>query len=312
MRAIAVLILAALGQGCMLRRTAAAPASAITVATTSSRIARGRYIFEHVADCNGCHSTRDYGRLGGPVIGAGRGQGARMLPEPGIPGALVAPNITSDPDTGLGRWTDGEKIRAIREGIGRDGRTLFPVMPYSSYRRMSDEDVQALVAYMNTLPPVRNSLPRSRVNFLVANYVKRWPRPAGQVPDPDLANPIRYGEYLVSMASCVSCHSPLRLGRPRGSSLFAGGRLFDTASGRVRSPNITPDLETGIGKWSEQDFLKRFQLYSRFAENGSPRLQREGPSPMPWLGLSQLDAGDLRAIYAYLRTVPPVRNRIKR
>src|SRR5262249_36374168 len=162
-------------------------------------------------------------------------------------------------------------------------RTLFPVMPYSSYRRMSDEDVQALVAYMNTLPPVRNSMPRSRVNFLVANYVKGWPRPAGQVPDPDQANPIRYGEYLVSMASCVSSISPRRLGRPRGGSLFAGGRIFDTASGRVRSPNITPDPETGIGKWSEQDFLKRFQLYSRFAENGSPRLQREGPSPMPWL-----------------------------
>jgi mono/diheme cytochrome c family protein len=311
MKTLPIILLAAIGQGCMLHRAAVLPASGSIVAMTSARIARGRYLFESVADCNGCHSPRDYGRLGAPVIPAGRGQGARMLPEPGIPGTLVAPNITPDPETGIGRWTDGEKIRAIRDGIGRDGRALFPMMPYTGYRQMSDEDVQSLVAYMNTLPPVRNPLPRSRVNLLAAGYVKSWPRPVGIVPEADRANPVRYGEYLVSMASCVSCHTTLRLGRPRHNRLFAGGRLFDAVGGKVRSPNITPDPETGIGKWSEQDFLNRFQLYRRYVENGSPKLQREGPSPMPWLGLSQLEPADLRAIYAYLRTVTPVRNPVR-
>jgi mono/diheme cytochrome c family protein len=312
MKAIALVLLAMIGQGCMLRRAAIGPASGMTVAATSARIARGRYIFEDLADCNGCHSPRDYGRLGGPVIPAGRGQGAHMLPEPGLPRSLVAPNITPDAETGLGRWTDGEKIRAIREGIGRDGRALFPVMPYTSYRRMSDEDAQSLVAYMNTLSPVRSSLARGRVNFLVSAYVRNWPRPSGIVAEPARADRVRYGEYLATMASCVSCHSPLRLGRPRRGRLFAGGRLFGAPGGQVRSPNITPDPETGIGKWSEQDFLNRILLYKRYVENGSPKLQREGPSPMPWLGLSQLEADDLRAIYAYLRTVPAVRNEVRK
>jgi mono/diheme cytochrome c family protein len=281
----------------MLRHAAVAPASTARVAATSARITRGRYLFEHVADCKGCHGDR--------------GQGARMVPEPGVPGGLVAPNITPDPDTGLGRWSDGEKIRAIRDGIGRDGRVLFPAMPYTSYRLMSDRDVQSLVVYMNTLAPVRNALPRSRVNFLAAAYVKSWPRPAGVVPEPDPTNPVRDGEYLVTLASCVSCHSPLRLGRPRSGRLFAGGRVFGAPGETVRSPNITPDRETGIGKWSERDFVARFQIYRRHAESGRPK-RTGGSSPMPWIGLSQLTPGDLRAIYAYLRTVPAVRNPMRK
>jgi mono/diheme cytochrome c family protein len=290
------LLLVAFCQGCMPHHAAVAPVSTARVPATPARIARGRYIFEHVADCKGCH--------------ADRGQGAPMVPEPGIPGALVAPNITPDAETGLGRWSDGEKIRAIRDGIGRDGRALFPAMPYTSYRLMSDRDAESLVAYLDTLAPVRNELPRSRVNFLAAAYVKSWPRPAGMVPEPDPANQVRHGEYLATMASCVNCHSPLRLGRPRSGRLFAGGRVFGTAGRTVRSPNITPDLETGIGKWSERDFVARFQVYRRYAGSGGPK-RPAGPSPMPWVGLSQLEPGDLRAIYAYLRTVPAVRNRMR-
>ena len=297
---------------CMPRKLAVAPPLSIRVAATAERMARGRYIFENLADCDGCHSARDYDLLGAPVVAGRRGQGAAVPPETGLPRGIVASNITPDPETGVGRWTDGEKIRAIREGISRDGRVLFPVMPYRNYRSMSDRDVQALVAYMNTLPAIRNPLPRTRVNPFVAGFVRSWPRPAGSVPEPDRRDPVRYGEYLATLASCVDCHTPLKLGRPVQAKLFQGGRLFRSGINPLRSPNITPDATTGIGRWSEQDFLSRFYIYRRYVEKGVPKVGRESFSPMPWLGLSGLPPGDLRAIHAYLKSRPAIRNVVKR
>jgi mono/diheme cytochrome c family protein len=279
---------------------------------TPARVERGRYLFENLADCNGCHSERDYRRLGGPVVPGGCGKGAVIRAGEGAPGFIVAPNITPDPETGLGRWTDGEKIRAIREGVGRDGRALFPFMPYVNYRSISDRDVQSLVANLNSLPPIRNPLPRSRINPLVLAYVRIWPQPAGTVVEPDRSDALRYGEYLATMASCVDCHSPLKRGRPVEGQLFAGGRSFGVGHPRIRSPNITPDAASGIGKWSEQDFLDRFYFYKRYVNGGGPPIGPAGFSPMPWLGLSQLAPEDLRAIYAYLRSQRAIHRVIRR
>ena len=119
-----------------LRKPAQAPPSGIKVSMAPERIARGKYLFEVVADCDGCHSQRDFTRVGGPVVLSGRGRGVTMsefIPE--LPGTVVARNITPDSETGLGAWTDGEKIRAIREGVARDGRALFPMMPYQGFSR---------------------------------------------------------------------------------------------------------------------------------------------------------------------------------
>ena len=102
----------------------------VKVAMTPERIERGRYIYEDVAHCDGCHSPRDWTKLMAPAIAETRGSGLEFPPELGFPGKIVAPNLTPDPETGLGRWTDGEKLRAIREGVSRDGRALFPPMPY--------------------------------------------------------------------------------------------------------------------------------------------------------------------------------------
>ena len=141
-----------------LRKPAQAPPSAIKVAMTPERIARGKMIFQNISDCDGCHSQRDFSRVDGPVVESGRGRGSVMSALlNGLPGTVVAPNITPDPETGIGTWTDGEKIRAIREGVDRDGRALFPMMPYPEYRNMSDEDVEAVVAYLNSLAPVEKS-----------------------------------------------------------------------------------------------------------------------------------------------------------
>lgn len=245
---------------------------------------------------------------------SGRGRG-NVLSDilKGLPGRVVAPNLTPDAETGIGNWTDGEKIRAIREGVDKDGRALFPMMPYPAYRLLSDDDVQALVAFLDSLPPVRNPLPQTQLIFPVSVLIKSAPRPAGSVPPVDHADRKKFGQYLVAVGGCEACHTPVdERNNPLPGKTLAGGNVFDSSLGKVVSANLTPDIETGTGKWSEEFFLKKFYDYKEYATNGPP------PSPgpqsftlMPWLGFAMRDPEELSAIYAYLRTVPAVHNAVE-
>jgi hypothetical protein len=138
--------------------------SYVFIARTPERLARGKYIFM-LADCEGCHSQRDFSLFGGPTVPGRVGAGSVFPKEMGLPGLVAAPNITPDVETGIGAWTDAEKIRAIREGIDRDGRPLFPMMPYERYRNMSDDDVHALVAYLDSLQQCATSCRRPTWTF---------------------------------------------------------------------------------------------------------------------------------------------------
>src|ERR1041384_2857354 len=147
--------LAAAAVGCLgvagasylaVKKPVVAPPLSIKAPMTADRIARGKYIYT-VADCDGCHSPRDFLRFNGPVIESRRGEGVEFPKEMGMPGRILSRNITPDVETGIGAWTDGEKIRAIREGVSRDGTALFPMMPYEAFRHMSDDDVLSLIAY---------------------------------------------------------------------------------------------------------------------------------------------------------------------
>lgn len=288
----------------LVRKPACAPPRNVKVAMTPERIARGKYIYT-VSDCNGCHSGRDFTRFGGPVIPGRQGEGFEFPKELGLPGRIAARNITPDVETGIGSWSDGEKIRAIREGISRDGTMLFPMMPYERFRNMSDEDVMSLVAYLNTLPPVRHQVERSQVDFPVSVLVKSVPRPAGSAPPVDRSDRLAYGGYLVNLAGCAGCHTEYEKGKPTGAQ-FAGGERFAFPGAVVVSANITPDLQTGIGRWKERDFIEKFQQYREYAEKGSPSCSPENFTVMPWLEFSQLEAGDLGAIYTFLRAQKPV------
>jgi mono/diheme cytochrome c family protein len=297
------------------RSPAQQPASSIKVSMAPERVARGKMIFELLGDCSGCHSGHDFTRIGNPADPAKRGAG-QVLSDliTGLPGVVVAANLTPDPETGLGSWSDGEKIRAIREGVDRNGRALFPLMPYTGYRDMSDEDVESLVAYLNSLPPVKNLLPTTKISFPVNLFIKGVPQPVGKVASVNRADKLTYGKYLVTAVSgCGGCHTPLEKGQPVPGKEFAGGRMFDAPSlGTVRSANITPDSETGIGKWSEDFFVKKFGEYREYALNGPPKMS--GPDQftlMPWLSFSQIPEDDLRAIYTYLRTLKPVYNSVE-
>jgi mono/diheme cytochrome c family protein len=296
----------------VLRKPAAAAPSSIRVEMTPARLDRGKYIFEALADCAGCHSERDFNKFGAPVVAGGLGKGMIFPPELGFPGKVAAPNITPDVETGIGGWSDGEKIRAIREGIGRDGRALFPLMPYRFFHQMSDEDVYSVVAYLNSLAPLKRAQPRTELDFPVNLLIRSAPQPvSGPVSAPDRAGQLKYGEYLATMAGCVECHTPMEKGQLDESKRFGGGREFRVGAFLAVSANISPDPETGIGAWSEERFVSKFVNYRNFVLGTPPQVSQANFTLMPWLGYSQLTEPDLKAIYAYLRTVAPRSNQVE-
>ena len=203
------------------RKPTSAPASDIRVAMTPDRIARGKYIFE-LADCDGCHSQHDTTKQYWPVVESGRGRATSWGRK-----ALSSWISRTSLRTGIRHWkVDGwRKIRAIREGVHRDGTALFPMMPYEEYRNMSDDDVQSLVAYLNSLPPVRHNSPCPTVGFPVNLLIKGVPEPVTKpVATPDPTNKRLYGEYLTSVGVCVVCHTQENKGSLIREKLFAGGR----------------------------------------------------------------------------------------
>ncbi|MBM3764777.1 MAG: cytochrome c [Acidobacteria bacterium] len=303
------LIVALIGGGfcyLQLKQPNSLPPQDIQVPSTPEAIARGEYIFTVLADCDGCHSQRDATKFGLPVIVSGRGRGFTFPPELGLPGNVTAPNITSDMETGIGAWTNGEKIRAIREGISRDGRALFAFMPYQAFAKMSDKDVLSLVAYINTLPPVKNATPRTELKFPVNLLIKFDPAPARNVPE--MADK---GEYLVTIAECQTCHTILKDGVPTPGMEFAGGEPFSMLGFKVVSANITPDNDTGIGKLSEAEFVEKFRQYRKYDVEGAPPLTADNFTLMPWLPFSRLSDEELKAIYGYLRKVKPVSHAVE-
>src|SRR5712692_5144684 len=155
----------------------ARPVSSRTFERTTERLARGRYLVTAVTGCLDCHSPHAWSRHDAPVPAGWEGAGQDMIGYKELPGHVVAPNLTPDPNTGTGTWTDDTLARAIREGIGHDGRALFPMMPYQRYRTLSDEDVASIVVYLRALPPVRNPLPTTRVTFPVRYLMRNAPQP---------------------------------------------------------------------------------------------------------------------------------------
>jgi mono/diheme cytochrome c family protein len=278
------------------------PASRRVIERTQERIARGRYLVENVAVCVGCHSRRDFDHFGMPIVGRPGGgwgdarRGGLPMRIDGLPGDLYPRNITPDRATGIGAWTDGEIVRAIREGVSRDGTALFGLMPYEDYRRMSDEDVAAVVAYLRTMAPVRHHVPRSDVDFPYSMLMRLVPQPVGSVPEPDRDDPVQYGEYLAAIGGCIECHTPWIQGIRHEDRLMKGGNRFKTKEWTVYAPDLTtlPD--------DAERFVARFRQYRDMAQGRAPlRRARHANSVMPWLAFSEMKEEDLRAIWSWLR-----------
>jgi mono/diheme cytochrome c family protein len=313
---VSVVVLAAGGAAAFftLKTPAQRPAPGIKVEATPERLERGRYLVEHVSACLHCHSPSDETRWGLPHKPELRGSGGLCLTEAvGFPGTVCAKNITQHPEDGLGKWTDGELLRAIREGVDKHGQALFALMPYENLRHMSDEDAQAVVAYLRTLPPVPGQRPARELKFPLPIVVKFMPQPlTGPVAAPDKNDKVAYGRYLVTMAGCETCHTPVDdQHQPIPGKAFSGGQRFlFEKGGAVASSNITPH-ETGLGGKTRENFIAMFKAYASPESRDVPVAPNKN-TPMPWLIYAGMKDEDLGAIYEYLRTVPPLENRVEK
>jgi len=266
-------------------------------AANDDLVVRGQYIFSLAGGC-ACHT---------PPKGTPNA-GGREFPLPLA--KLYSTNITSDKETGLGNWTDQQIRDAMVKGVRPNGERLLPVMPYEAYSGMADEDMNALIAYLRTLKPVRKETPklktwapfyRPMVTFFWTRFVGATHKSVPKAPE----SGVERGRYLVEHVSlCIDCHTPRNsLGIPQPSLYLAGTKKKPPLN--VEIPNITPDKETGIGDWSRESIADLLQtgtkpdldnvqgLMAEVIEAGYKNMKREGAL----------------AIADYLKTVRPVKNK---
>lgn len=262
----------------------------------------GEYIFR-AAGCHGCHTDA---KAGGKALAGGRALKTEF-------GTFYSPNITPDPETGIGKWSEQDFFRAMREGRSPDGAHLYPAFPYDAYNRLTDEDLRALWAYLRAQAPARRANRPHDLRWFASarSFVGSWKalyfKPGVFRPDPGKPASWNRGAYLAEAAAhCGACHTPRSaLGGLKLDMHFAG-----TPEGPEDSvvPNITPDRKTGIGKWSRDDLA--LYLGTGFMPNGDSagELMAEVIDD----GLKFLRKDDLAAIAEYVLSLPPVENAVRK
>jgi mono/diheme cytochrome c family protein len=287
------------------------PAPVMKVNPTPEMVERGKYLANHVTVCMDCHGTRDWSKFSGPMKAGFEGAGGEVFDKRfGFPGVFVARNITP---FSLTSWTDGEIFRTITTGVNKDGKAMFPVMPYRNYGLLDEEDIKAIIAYIRSLPSIESHIPDSKADFPMNFILNTIPVKANLSKRPLSTDVVAYGKYLATAASCNECHTNQVNGKIVGKD-FAGGREFSIGNGNiVRSMNITPD-PSGIGSWTKEQFINRFKMYtdSSYVLPTVDLVKGDLQSMMPWTMYSGMTTEDLGAIYEYLRTVAPVSGKIVR
>jgi mono/diheme cytochrome c family protein len=258
-------------------------------------IERGRYLVHGPAHCAGCHGdpSRQVEIAKGHEIPLSGGKRFNL----GLLGTVVAPNITSDPEAGIGALSDDTLVHSLRYGMSHEGKPLVPLMPFAD---MADRDLQAVISYLRTVAPVSTPAPQHELSWLGSLAVRFLVGPAQPNETPAVAvEPERtpeYGRYLAhTVANCHGCHT--RRSKLTGAFVgpaFAGGMEIQEGDETFVAPNLTPEQTSVLHDMSEQQFIERFQL----------RGQIELHSPMPWGAYSRMTESDLAAIYRYLTTVP--------
>jgi mono/diheme cytochrome c family protein len=267
------------------------PVVAHAADSTPELIARGKYVFGAGGGC-ACHT----------VPGAGELNAGGMKFDLSVFGVVYTPNITPDAETGIGKWTTTQVINAIRRGERPDGARLFPIHPYKYLANIADDEIGALVAYLRTVRPVRSIVPPRSLNIPVpTRTIATAPKVA---PREGLAR----GEYLAGGAAhCAECHTPRRFDASTDDTKFLAG---GPGPERSLAANITPHVETGIGRWSEAQI-------ARFLRTGVKPSGQEAYSLMRTViigtsaGFKDLTEADALAIARYLKTVPPIENKVR-
>jgi mono/diheme cytochrome c family protein len=272
--------------------TARAAGSTAPSAQYNDPVKQGEYLTT-VAGCRDCHTPRLPD--GAPDLSRAFAGGFEFV-IPGL-GSAFSGNLTSDKGTGLGNWTDEQIKTAIATGVTPDGRKVFPVMPYHFYSQLAESDLDAIVAFLRTVPAVSNAITHTQLLPPEALPQVEWKR---NVVAPDPSDTAARGKYLMTaLIACADCHTPLdpKTGAADPTKHLAGGQPYEGPWGIVYGRNITFDKATGIGNWTEADFV---------------RLIRQGVRPdgrrvvvMPWQEFAVATDADLKAMYYYLQNDTP-------
>jgi mono/diheme cytochrome c family protein len=271
-------------------------AASVGAAQSQTYQERGAYLVNALAVCGNCHTPRDPSHQ--PIADMALAGGFAF--DEAVLGHIVGPNITPDKETGIGSWTLGQIVTALRNGKRPDGTIIGPPMPFDFYRQISDHDAEAIAIYLKSLKPVRHEAPRSQYKIPLP---PAYGPIVGHVAEPDRKDRIAYGAYLAGpVAHCLECHTP----RDKNGLVFArwgaGGRElpdFGSPGGLTVSRNITPD-ETGIGRWSDAD-VKRAILVGERPDGTKLSVT------MPAAAYNAMTSDDVNAIVDYLRSLSPLR-----
>jgi len=256
----------------------------------SDLVKRGDYLVNGILTCGNCHTPK------GPTgeIMDKAFSGGLSWDEP--PFEVTAPNITQDNETGIGNYTDAELKQVLRKGIKRNGVPVAMIMPSGFYEIMTDRDLDAVIAYLRTIKPIKNTVPDPIYKTAQGHPIP----PGGEKPFTEgmLSDKVKKGFYLATIAHCMECHTPMGpRGRDFASKLGTGGFEFPGPWGVSVSRNITSSKEKGIGGWTDEEIKRAItQGISRDGSKLKP--------PMGYHYYSTVSTDDLDAIVAYLRTVP--------
>jgi mono/diheme cytochrome c family protein len=255
-------------------------------------VSRGEYL-SRAGDCIACHTA----------TGGREYAGGRPMPTPF--GALFAPNITPDDETGIGRWTADEFFRMMRTGIGKDGKLLYPAMPFQAYTKVTREDSDAIYAYLMSIEPVRQPNRPHELRFpynnreLLVGWRSLFFKQGEFVPNPQQSKEWNRGAYLAEgLGHCAMCHSAINmLGGSSESKAFSGGLIPNQ---NWYAPSLTSNREAGLGEWSEQDIV------DILSKGAASRGAVYGPmAEVTFHSLQYLTDDDLRAMAVYLKSLPP-------
>lgn len=302
MRSIAssVLLASALAAGCGPKVFPLASTGIIAAKDDAELVARGEYLFHGAAACSGCHTTIEQGAAikAGDRPAPSGGHVWKMGPL----GTLYSPNITQDTKTGVGAWSDDDLARMIKHGQRPDGTAgVFMVFAVG---HIADDDVRALVSYLRTVAPVTNEVPRHDIGLL-GKMVLGGIEPRsydGKAAPPPVGPTVERGRYLAwGPCDCRGCHSEADGFAVKAGREFVGADApmeseIEGDTNKYLAPNLTPDPSGIAGKWTEEQFVQRFK---------EGRTQKG--SPMPWGNFQNLQEDDVKALWAYLKTLPPTK-----
>jgi mono/diheme cytochrome c family protein len=263
-----------------------------SAADAQSPAERGGYLVNTIMTCHNCHTPIG---MSGPQLDKALSGGLRFN-EP--PFDVTASNITPDPETGIGKWSDADIKKSLQDGVRPNGVRLAPVMPTGFYKILTPGDLDGIVAYLRSLRSIKNKVAAPVYKMQLPNQI--FPGAGKAMSDADLNDKVKRGFYLVTIGHCLECHTPF--GQPGSgvdfrNSIGKGGREFKGPWGVSISSNITSSKSKGIGNWSDTDVKRAITQGVR--KDGS-KLK----PPMGYPFYARMTDGDVDAMVAYLRTLP--------